>query len=737
MARFRRWRFVQVLMAMVLLPLIGWLLLPATESNNGLHWAVAKGAGTKPAPILALTESQFHNLLTNQTALAGLTASSDLILVSAVRLGTGETQQWQAEGCRQYNCLHLTFYNKQIGGTIEAIINATTNDLLTQWANPDAQPSPSRRIGQIALNVAKNSPVVQEVLGDMGDLQPTMTPITIWLEDGDCATDWCVDLTFHAPDQSGRIFHVAVNMRTQAVAHTFYSRARADRTDLPALQEIEANQEDEEPLFENGCRQQDGWQVCWEMTAYDGMNFYDASYNNTPIFSSAKIGQVEVYYASWPGGYRDELGAEASVEPKFGTEVIDLDNGFEVRQTFTEPFDWPNCICCYRYTQVLTFYADGGFQPSFVAHGPGCDDPNVYRPFWRIDFDLDGAQGDAVWQWEESQWMQVETEQEISLYEDLSLDGEKLAIFDGDIHYRWQPVWSDPFGVDSAKLFLLRFHDGEGNFTIGAGEANTFHPPADWVDGEQLSGTNGVLWYIPILETKRGGPWWCMPEPAPDFSPCTASVMVKPGGELRQPTAEELAQAQPTATSNMVSEPSATATHAPIRGRSADAIWQNAGCGTCHLLPAFDSDGLVGPDLSNIGTVASERVSGMSAVRYLLESIGNPNAFIVPDCPEGSCQANIMPATYAQRLSPDQIDTLVTFLLTQKDGSNSLPPPINSTVTRPQETATPSTSGENGDNRGVFAGIAVASLIAGIFGLLFVFARARSTPAISDEESSM
>jgi hypothetical protein len=82
----------------------------------------------------------------------------------------------------------------------------------------------------------------------------------------------------------------------------------------------------------------------------------------------------------------------------FGDTLInELGDGFEVRQIFTEFTRWPNCICCYRYEEILQFYADGRFQPRFVSHGPGCDDLSVYRPFWRIDVDLDGGPGDQVW----------------------------------------------------------------------------------------------------------------------------------------------------------------------------------------------------------------------------------------------------------------------------------------------------------------------------------------------------
>ncbi len=55
---------------------------------------------------------------------------------------------------------------------------------------------------------------------------------------------------------------------------------------------------------------------------------------------------------------------------------------------------------------------------------------------------------------------------------------------------------------------------------------------------------------------------------------------------------------------------------------------------------------------------------GLSATDYLRQSILEPNAFIVPDCPNGPCLANIMPRDYGQRLTGEQIDLIVDYLLT-------------------------------------------------------------------------
>jgi hypothetical protein len=436
------------------------------------------------------------------------------------------------------------------------------------------------------------------------------------------------------------------------------------------------------------------------MTANDGMNFYDATFEGQSIFRSIKIGQVEVFYESWPGGYRDEIGFSASVPPAFGTVLTELEDGFSILQTYTEPFDWPNCVCCYRYGQKLTFYSDGSFEPSFVSHGPGCDDPSVYRPFWRIDLTLSDNPAIDTYTWAEDSWSEATEEQLVSLYQGNGPGDARIATVSGDTVYQWVPRRTDPFGVDEARLYLLQSNEEEGESAILPGSANTFQPPAQWVNDEEISGQDQVIWYVPILKTKKGGPWWCMPDPAPDFSPCESSVLILASESLD--TAPENAHPpQPTATPTVGDAetplPGQTSIPGIIEGSDPQAIWQNAGCGACHALEAFDSDRDLGPDLSAIGSVAGDRVDGMSAEAYLIESLLEPTAFIVVDCPQGPCQADSMPANYGARMSDTQLDILVGFLLSQGETSpeeagstrTSLPPAIG-------ETSTPDQTNESG-----------------------------------------
>ena len=94
-----------------------------------------------------------------------------------------------------------------------------------------------------------------------------------------------------------------------------------------------------------------------------------------------------------------------------------------------------------------------------------------------------------------------------------------------------------------------------------------------------------------------------------------------------------------------------------VRGQQ---VYSAAGCAGCHAIEGI-SNGVVGPGLTQIGSVAATRVDGVSAEDYIRNSILNPNAFVV----EGY-QSNVMPQNYGQQLSNQELDDLLEFLLAQE-----------------------------------------------------------------------
>lgn len=108
-------------------------------------------------------------------------------------------------------------------------------------------------------------------------------------------------------------------------------------------------------------------------------------------------------------------------------------------------------------------------------------------------------------------------------------------------------------------------------------------------------------------------------------------------------------------------------------------VYLQAGCTACHAIRGVGIQGALGPSLNRIYTVAQERIasdsykaqianSGQPAAttpeEYILQSILHPNAYVVAQCPQGACQAGLMPQNYDQTIKPDDLEKLVDYLTT-------------------------------------------------------------------------
>jgi cytochrome c oxidase subunit 2 len=80
-----------------------------------------------------------------------------------------------------------------------------------------------------------------------------------------------------------------------------------------------------------------------------------------------------------------------------------------------------------------------------------------------------------------------------------------------------------------------------------------------------------------------------------------------------------------------------------------EAVFTENGCGSCHTLSEAGANGTVGPNLDNI----SRPDRG-----YIEESIVDPNAEVAQGFRRG-----IMPGNFGDRLSPEELDALVEYLL--------------------------------------------------------------------------
>ena len=149
-------------------------------------------------------------------------------------------------------------------------------------------------------------------------------------------------------------------------------------------------------------------------------------------------------------------------------------------------------------------------------------------------------------------------------------------------------------------------------------------------------------------------------------------------------TSEPVATAtsEPAATST--SEPTATATVEPVAtttpisderlaaaaavgdiaagqelfNEPLDGVNHSLSCSSCHTI---DGQLARNPTFVGTGTVAGDRIAGVSDVEYIRQSIVDPYAFKA----DGEWLSAAMPYVYADLLSEDQINNLIAYVLTR------------------------------------------------------------------------
>jgi cytochrome c oxidase subunit 2 len=81
----------------------------------------------------------------------------------------------------------------------------------------------------------------------------------------------------------------------------------------------------------------------------------------------------------------------------------------------------------------------------------------------------------------------------------------------------------------------------------------------------------------------------------------------------------------------------------------------SAGCGGCHTFAPAGTDSEIGPSLDNVA--ADAEAAGEPVAEYVRQSIVDPNAVVV-----GGYQSGVMPTTFGETLSPEELDALVAYL---------------------------------------------------------------------------
>lgn len=155
---------------------------------------------------------------------------------------------------------------------------------------------------------------------------------------------------------------------------------------------------------------------------------------------------------------------------------------------------------------------------------------------------------------------------------------------------------------------------------------------------------------------------------AREFSEGRQEPFVHHRVEKHEPVARPLPVEVPTpAPPGSVAPPAGNAAAGASPGES--LFLGAAACASCHAIDGTPAQGVLGPNLSNIGSTAGSRISGYSAEQYIRESIVEPDALTVgtahgldQDYQEGLMQATMAGIT----LTDEDVDALVEYLLQQR-----------------------------------------------------------------------
>lgn len=93
-------------------------------------------------------------------------------------------------------------------------------------------------------------------------------------------------------------------------------------------------------------------------------------------------------------------------------------------------------------------------------------------------------------------------------------------------------------------------------------------------------------------------------------------------------------------------------------------------CTSCHRISTQGNARGAGPSLNGLKDRAGHRVPGLSAREYVKQSILDPSAHIVDECPTGEC-VDVMFAFYSDKLEDGELDILVNYLLSLEAEGNA------------------------------------------------------------------
>lgn len=423
--------------------------------------------------------------------------------------------------CADQPCYRVEMYNYAANATAVAIVEMVRESVLDVSYFPNTQPEVPAYLGDLAAQIAVNSPEVAAALGfEPGRDQAGMPGVKTALNDTLCERSHhlCVAPTFIVGD---RALWAIVDLTDERLVGTRWtslgSGGGAVVTEKSLQDAVIMAQYCEKP----NPLTRDGWDLDFMLTSSDGLQVSDVRFQGEPVLDSAKLVDWHVSYSGTDGfGYSDATGcpvfSTASVVAFDAPYVEDIvENGqvvgFALSQDFRNDL-WPQ-PCNYRYVQRYEFYSDGRFRVGGSVLGQGCGNNGTYRPVVRIALatEAEGSQAASFADWDGAAWRPWTEEQWVLQDENTPLTSEgfqfRIEASNGQTYFVEPNRGQLPDGSrgDNAYTYVTVAAPGEGDadlLTIGpcCNEDHRQGPEQFMEPPQSLAGEDLVMWYVPRLK---------------------------------------------------------------------------------------------------------------------------------------------------------------------------------------------------------------------------------------------
>lgn len=421
--------------------------------------------------------------------------------------------------CQKTTCYRVELYNYAYNLTAIAVVDVPAKKVLEVSQLDASQPDIPDQLKNLAINIAVNSPQVEQLLGyKPSQAQALMASTKTSLNNSRCerSQHLCVAPTFvHGSDALWAIVDLT-DLKLVGVEWTKVGESER----LPIT---EKNLQDQY-VTTNFCQhnvafEQNGWKMNYILTSSDGLRLSDVTFNGQAVLANVKLVDWHVSYSRAQGfGYSDAIGcpvfSQAAVVAVGGPQVEPIksgttDIGFTLVQDF-KSIEWP-APCNYNYQQRYEFYNDGRFRVVAGSLGRGCGDDGTYRPVFRIRL---AASNYSFAEWSGSNWQNWPTErwQLQTPQTAYTSEGYQYRVADASGNGYYIEPGRGQFGDggqgDNAYTYVTRYHpdidEGESDMVTIGPCCNTDYQqgPEKFIglNPEPITNTGLVIWYVPQLK---------------------------------------------------------------------------------------------------------------------------------------------------------------------------------------------------------------------------------------------